>query len=89
MLGREGVLLWEGANFQVCNLTKASNYKYIFDQKTRSAYMYGGDKQWLGLEDPVTMFSKATYPRVHLLAGIMIFDLGCDDYEVSIKYMSL
>uniref|UniRef100_A0A0R3RVL2 Glyco_18 domain-containing protein n=1 Tax=Elaeophora elaphi TaxID=1147741 RepID=A0A0R3RVL2_9BILA len=65
---------------KVCNLTETKNYKYVFDKKTRSAYIYGGDRQWLGLEDPITMFSKASYMKAYNLAGIMIYDLAADDY---------
>lgn len=68
--------------FEVCNLTKSENYNYVFDKKTRSAYIYGGDRQWLGLENPITMFSKASYIKAHNLAGIMIYDLASDDYKV-------
>ncbi|VDN41290.1 unnamed protein product, partial [Gongylonema pulchrum] len=65
----------------VCNLTNSPDFTYVFDRKAASAYIYGG-KQWLGLEDPVTMFSKASYAKSHSLAGIMIFSLAADDYEV-------
>ncbi|MCP9258578.1 Glycosyl hydrolase, family 18 [Dirofilaria immitis] len=67
---------------KVCNLTKTKNYKYIYDMRTRSAYIYGNnDRQWLGFENPITMFSKASYIKAFNLAGIMIFDLASDDYE--------
>uniref|UniRef100_A0A0R3Q5R0 Glyco_18 domain-containing protein n=1 Tax=Brugia timori TaxID=42155 RepID=A0A0R3Q5R0_9BILA len=66
----------------VCNLTKTKNYKYVFDEKTRSAYIHGGDRQWLGLENPITMFTKASYIKTYNLAGIMIYDLASDDYKV-------
>uniref|UniRef100_A0AAF5PPN9 Glycosyl hydrolase family 18 protein n=1 Tax=Wuchereria bancrofti TaxID=6293 RepID=A0AAF5PPN9_WUCBA len=66
---------------KVCNLTKTKNYKYVFDEKTRSAYMHGGDRQWLGLENSITMFSKASYIKTYNLAGIMIYDLASDDYK--------
>uniref|UniRef100_A0A915PSW8 GH18 domain-containing protein n=1 Tax=Setaria digitata TaxID=48799 RepID=A0A915PSW8_9BILA len=65
---------------KVCNLAKTGKYKYLFDEKTRSAYIYGDDRQWLGFEDPITMFSKASYIRAYNLAGIMIYDLASDDY---------
>ncbi|VDM19491.1 unnamed protein product [Wuchereria bancrofti] len=69
------------SSFEVCNLTKTKNYKYVFDEKTRSAYMHGGDRQWLGLENSITMFSKASYIKTYNLAGIMIYDLASDDYK--------
>ncbi|KAL4002407.1 Glycosyl hydrolases 18 family protein [Acanthocheilonema viteae] len=65
---------------KVCNLTKTKNYTYVFDKTTRSAYIYGGD-QWLGLENPITMFLKASYIKAYNLAGIMIYDLASDDYK--------
>lgn len=70
------------SSFEVCNLTKTKNYKYVFDEKTRSAYIHGGDRQWLGLENPITMFTKASYIKTYNLAGIMIYDLASDDYKV-------
>lgn len=66
----------------MCNLTETKNYKYVFDEKTRSAYIYGGNRQWLGLENPITIFSKASYMKAYNLAGIMIYDLASDDYKV-------
>ncbi|VDK76439.1 unnamed protein product [Onchocerca ochengi] len=66
---------------KVCNLTETKKYKYVFDAETQSAYIYGSDRQWLGLENPTTMFSKAKYMKAYNLAGIMIYDLACDDYK--------
>ncbi|VDN05118.1 unnamed protein product [Thelazia callipaeda] len=75
-----------GATYSyVCNLTKTKEYNYVFDTNTRSAYIYGGDRQWLGLEDPITMFSKAKYIRMLNLAGMMIYDLSSDDYKGDCK----
>ncbi|VDK73843.1 unnamed protein product [Litomosoides sigmodontis] len=67
---------------KVCNLTKKKHYNYVFDKKTLSAYIYGDDRQWLGLENPTTMFSKASYIKAYNLAGIMIYDLASDDYKI-------
>lgn len=54
----------------------------MFDKKTRSAYIYGDDRQWLGLENSITMFLKASYMKAYNLAGIMIYSLASDDYKV-------
>lgn len=65
----------------VCNLTHSGDYKYEFDDEAKSPYVYGGEKQWLGFEDIKSIYYKAKYAADNNLAGIMVFDLGSDDYK--------
>ncbi|MFH4981520.1 hypothetical protein AB6A40_008229 [Gnathostoma spinigerum] len=66
---------------EVCKLDHNSTYKYVFNRRARSPYLYGGNKQWLGFEHSSSVFIKAAYARYMQLAGIMVFDIGSDDYQ--------
>ncbi|CAI4229038.1 unnamed protein product [Auanema sp. JU1783] len=65
----------------VCELLKDTrNYFQVWNNRAASPYAYGNDKTWISFENEKSVKQKALYAYASGVAGVMIYDIGSDDY---------
>ncbi|CAJ0598335.1 unnamed protein product [Cylicocyclus nassatus] len=69
------------ANFEdLCILLKdQERYKYVWNDRAASPYIYGVDKLWDSFEDVRSVKTKAQYAKSLEIAGVMVYHIGSDD----------
>ncbi|XP_018787057.1 PREDICTED: chitinase-3-like protein 1 [Bactrocera latifrons] len=65
---------------ELCELMQTQPWKEEWDEAQMTPYAYMG-QQWVGFENPRSIFLKAQYVRDNDLAGVMVWSLESDDFR--------